>query len=119
MSTTTPAALAPAPLPTAYEQSWYTILGVGGDVREWIDGYEQALTEEGIGTPQAWFTVTGHDLNKWLKPAADEDWFDGTLRGLMFPLTGLDLNKLAAFKIRWGDRWFDDVVQNVASRINP
>ena len=34
------------------------------------------------------------------------------LHCLAFSLNGLDIGKLAMFKLDWGDRWFDDIVDN-------
>lgn len=36
---------------------------------------------------------------------------------LMFPLDGLNVGKLAMFKIRFGVRWFDDIVDNMERRV--
>ena len=38
--------------------------------------------------------------------------YDDNLTFLAFPLDGLDVGKLAIFKLQMGDRWFDDVVDN-------
>ena len=35
---------------------------------------------------------------------------------LAFSLDGLDVGKLAMFKLRFGARWFDDIVENNARR---
>ena len=35
---------------------------------------------------------------------------------LMFPLTGLNMGRLAIFKILMSDRWFDDIVDNNCRR---
>ena len=35
---------------------------------------------------------------------------------MAFPLDGLDVNKLAMFKLQMRDRWFDDIVDNNARR---
>ena len=45
--------IAKANLQEAYNGSYYTILGAGGDLQEWVDGYNQMLAEEGIGKPKA------------------------------------------------------------------
>lgn len=41
----------------------------------------------------------------------DNAYPDG-LTFLMFPLTGLNMGRLAIFKILMSDRWFDDIVDN-------
>ena len=95
----------------AYDGSYYTILGAGGDLQEWKDGYALMLKERGIGIISKWIEFTGKDMN-------DEFHLTGTnsypndLHCLAFPLDGLDTGMLAMFKLQMGDRWFDDIVDN-------
>ena len=35
---------------------------------------------------------------------------------LAFPLDGLNVNKLAILKLQLGDRWFDDIVDNLKNK---
>lgn len=105
-------ALKKADLTVAEEGSWYTIIGAGGDPQEWVDGVEELLAEAGIGKPVAWFEATGEEVNAHIRPSRPDDTFDPGLLFLFFPLDGLDVGKLAMFKLRMQDRWFDDVVQN-------
>lgn len=95
----------------AYEGSYYTIMGCGGDLNEWKEGYNGLLSEEGIGTPTAWFEFTGKEYNDEFKLTGSNRYSD-TLHCLCFPLDGLDVGKLAMFKIKMQDRWFDDIVDN-------
>lgn len=98
----------------AYRGSWYTIFGTGGDLQEWVAGYERELAEQNIGTPKQWYRTTGAQINQFLKPTEDRDWLPADLTVLMFPLDGLS-SKLPIFKIVMQDRWFDDFVDNTRS----
>ena len=60
----------------AYQGSHYTILGAGGDLAEWVAGYNKLLAEEGIGTPVCWAQTTGENINNY---AATR----GTVKGLL------------------------------------
>lgn len=104
-------------LSKADKGSYYTILGAGGDLQEWVDGLTKMLADEGIGKPTKWFQTTGFDINQYAaKPDGFlhvDDAFPPDLVVLMFPLDGLDVGKLAIFKLRMQDRWFDDVVANM------
>ncbi len=103
-------ALATVDLETAYRESYYTIIGAGGDLAEWIQGYDGMLAEQGIGHPKAFYTATGRDVNEKFGPGADP--FEDELIFLFFPLEGLDISKLAIFRLRMGDKWFDDLINN-------
>ena len=109
--------IAKANLREAYNGSYYTILGAGGDLQEWVDGYNQMLAEEGIGKPQAWFKATGAAVNKEFGLTGNEA-FKARLTILFFPLDDLDIGRLAIFKLRMSDRWFDDVIDNSLRRLN-
>jgi len=100
-------------LQKAYEGSYYAILGAGGDLAQWTEGYEGLLAEEGIGKPAEWFQTTGAAVNQF---AGGSDPFEKDLTILLFPLDGLETGKLAMFKLRMEDRWFDDVVQNMRNK---
>lgn len=107
----TKTALKKADLTTAYEGSWYMIAGCGGPLQEWVGGYEDLLKEEKIGKPVAWYQTTGADVNAF---AGDNDNpFSDDTACLLFPLEGLHVGKLAMFKLRMQDRWFDDVIDNM------
>ena len=101
----------------AYNHSYYTILGAGGDLKEWVDGYERLMEKEGIGKPVAWYTCKGREINERFGFVGDNA-FQNDLTCLFFPLDELHVGKLAMFKLRMGDRWFDDIVQNTLSRQN-
>lgn len=99
----------------AYDASYYTIIGCGGNIDEWTKGYTQLLEEAGIGKPVGFVTFKGKDMNLHYELTGDNAYPDD-LTCLMFPLTGLDVGKLAIFKLKAGDRWFDDIVDNNARR---
>jgi hypothetical protein len=106
--------LSSADLQKAYEGSYYFIAGAGGDLDEWVTGYNGLLAEEGIGEPKAWFKTTGASVNLYAGPSLEcRDYFQEDLVILLFPLDGLDGGKLALFKLRAQDRWFDDVIDNM------
>lgn len=94
----------------ADDGSWYTIIGAGGDLAEWTAGYEAWLAEQNIGKPVAWFTTNGGAVNAYAGQPADP--YPSDLTFLLFPLDGLDIGRLAMFKVARGDRWFDDVIAN-------
>ena len=102
----------------AYAGWYYTILGAGGDMREWAEGYQKMLAEQDIGTVSAWVSFKGADVNKAFKLTGN-DRFQDDLTILAFPLDGLDIGKLAMFKLRMGDRWFTDVIDNSRSAVVP
>ncbi len=102
-------------LRAAYKGSYYTIIGAGGDLQEWVDGYNKMLEEQGIGKPQAWFKATGAQVNKEFGLTGNEA-FKARLIILFFPLDDLDIGRLAVFKLKMGDRWFDDIIDNSLRR---
>lgn len=99
-------------LTPAQDGSWYTIPGAGGNLEEWVTGYEEALKEAGIGTPVAWYRTTGKMVNQFAKPTQSFRKFPGKTTFLLFPLNGLDIGRLAIFKLEWRDSWFNDVVES-------
>ena len=100
----------------AYEGWYYTILGAGGKMQEWYDGYQDFLNRKGIGTIKQWYSTTGKVLNDRYR-LKGKNRFKDNLKILMFPLDGLDTGKLAMLKITLEDRWFTDVIDN-ARRYN-
>ena len=96
---------------SAYRGSWYTITGCGGDLDEWMTGYNKLLGEQGIGTDPEWHSFTGREYNEFFGTHGDNRYPDD-LVFLCFPIDGLKVGKLAMFKLMMGDRWFDDIVDN-------
>lgn len=101
-----------ATLRRAYEGSYYTITGCGGPLDEWKSGYAEMMAEAGIGKPTEWIEFTGAEMNYEFELSGDNAYPDD-LHFLAFPLTGLNVGRLAAFKIQMHDRWFDDIVENL------
>jgi hypothetical protein len=91
--------------------SAYTITGAGGNLTEWTEGYTKMLAEQGIGTPSKWFTFSGKDMNEAFE-LTESKRYKKSVTFLAFLLEGLDIGKLAMFKLRMNDRWFDDIVAN-------
>lgn len=91
-------------------KSAYTIVGVG-DIDEYKKGYEELMKREGIGKPISWHTFTGKLMNDSYNLTGDNR-YPNDLVFLCFPLDGLNVGKLAMFKLRMEDRWLDDVIDN-------
>jgi hypothetical protein len=100
-------------LTEADEGSYYTIAGCGGDLAEWVAGYEEWLAAAEIGKPTAWYRVNGAQVNEFAGTVKPDDRFQPDVTMLLFPLDGLDVGKLAVFKLAHADRWFDDVIANM------
>ena len=98
-------------LKKAYNGSYYTIIGVGGNIDDWKNGYQKLLDEANIGKIKEWITFRGTDMNDLGKLSNDNRYPDD-ITFLAFPLDGLDIGKLAMFKLKMGDRWFDDIIDN-------
>ena len=98
-----------------YNGSWFTIEGAGGDLNEWKEGLQQILDDEGIGTIQEWSEFSGEEMNDVYQLTGSNRYPDD-LVFLAFSLEGLNVGKLAMFKMRFGARWFDDIVENNARR---
>ena len=102
-------------LDKAYNGSYYTITGCGGDLQEWKDGYQELLNKEGIGTIKEWITFKGSDMNNKYHLTGGNAYPED-LTFLAFSLDGLEIGKLSLFKLKMQDRWFDDIVDNNARR---
>ena len=98
-------------LDTAYKGWYYTILGAGGDLNEWFEGYQDLLNKEGIGQISQWFMTSGKAVNDRYGLKGNNA-FPSDLTILLFPLDGLNSGKLAMFRLRMGDKWFNDLIDN-------
>ncbi len=98
-----------------YNGSWYTIVGADGDLEEWEKGVQDLLDSKDIGKVKEWVTYKGKDMNEWAQ-LSEENAYPEDLTFISFSLDGLDLEKLAIFKVQMQDRWFDDIVDNNARR---
>lgn len=94
-----------------YNKSYYTIMGTGGDLDKWVAGYNEWLVESGCGTPVNWITFKGKDVNKWYK--LEGNAYPDDLVFLAFPLDNLNLERLAIFRIKHKDVWFNDMIDHV------
>lgn len=95
----------------AYAGSYYTIIGVAGE-NEYKEGYQNLLNELNIGKIKEWYSFTGKEFNDYFETEGS-DRFKSNLHFLCFPIDGLDVKKLAMFKLQMNDRWFDDIVDNL------
>lgn len=113
MNTRTITTLEAEDLERAYDGSFYTISGAGGDLDEWVEGYEKMLAElADIDKPTEWFQTTGAAVNEFAGENNTNPFLDDCVL-LLFPLDGLNIGALAMFKLAAGDRWFDDVIDNM------
>lgn len=107
-----------ADLGAAKNGSYYTVVGCGGDLQEWVTGIESALADAEIGNPTAWFQTTGAEVNAFAATFHGRircaDKFQDDLTILMFPLDGLNVGRLAMFRLQMEDRWFDDIIGNMS-----
>lgn len=69
------------------------------------------LEEIGIGTPVRFITFKGADMNMYYSLFGNKAYQDDLIF-LMFPLDNLHFGKLVIFKLKMGDKWFDDIVNN-------
>lgn len=97
----------------AYEGSYYTITGCGGDINEWVKGYNNELSKRGIGRIDKFYLFYGRDMHANYGLSGNNAYPD-ELTFLMFANDGLVIPKLAMFKYAMQDRWFDDIVDNNA-----
>lgn len=95
----------------AYEGSYFTLIGCGGDLQEWKDGIKELLASKGIGEPKEYHSFLGEEYNEEFQTTGNNRYPDD-LVFLCFPLDGLDVARLAMFKLIVGARWFDDIVDN-------
>lgn len=98
-------------LKQAYDKSYYTIVGCGGNLNVWKESYEKLLKLENIGTVTEWIQFTGEDVN-YIFDLKGDNRFKDNLVFLAFPTDNLDIGKLAIFKLNMHDRWFDDIIDN-------
>ena len=73
------------------------------------------LDEQNIGTIKEWVEFSGKDMNDYYE-LTNSNRYQDNLHFLAFSLDGLDVSKLAVFKIRMQDRWFDDIVDGNRAR---
>lgn len=101
-----------------YNNSAFTFEGLGfDDFDELKDQINECLEEENIGTVKSenFFTYSGKDMNDYYHLTGTNRYPDN-LTFVSFLLDGLDIGKLAMFKLRIGARWYDDIVDNNLAR---
>lgn len=96
-----------------YNESWYTIIGCGDDLEDWKNGYNNLLSKQGIGTPKEWTSFTGKEMNEEYD-LQEDNAYPNDLIFLAFSLNELNVSRLAIFKMKAQDHWFDDIVDNNA-----
>ncbi len=97
-----------------YKGSFYTVIGVS-NTDEYRNGYESLMISEGIGKPKYWAVFKGQDMNRHYHLTGSNRYKD-SLTFMAFPLKELDVSKLAVFRLKMGDHWFDDIVDNNSRR---
>lgn len=95
--------------------SAFTIEGAGGDLNEWMNGLNEEMAKVNIGNVNTFYTFKGKLMNDTYALTGKNKYQD-TLTFLCFRLDGLDVGKLAIFKMRFGARWLDDIVDNNVRR---
>lgn len=93
------------------DSSAFTIIGAGGDLKEWMGGINEMLKTLGIGEVDHFYTFKGDVLNDrfYLRP---ENRVKKDLTFLCFKIDKLNIGKLAVFKMKFGAAWLDDIIQN-------
>lgn len=91
--------------------SAFTIEGAGGNLNEWMEGLNEEMTKLGIGDVNTFYTFKGKLMNDTYALTGSNRYPD-TLTFLCFRLDGLNVGKLAMFKMQFGARWLDDIVDN-------
>ena len=101
-----------------YNGSWYTVIGLcKEDHEKYKDYIKKELNEKNIGTPKKFHSFTGKEMNEKYNLTGDNRYQDN-LDFIAFSLDGLNISKLAMYKLNSGARWFDDIVENNYRREN-
>lgn len=108
-------ATTPSELLSLTDNSAFTIEGAGGDLNEWCVGLNEMLAKENIGQVKTFYTFTGKLMNETYGLTGNNA-YQNDLTFLCFMLDGLDIGKLAMFKMKFGARWLDDIVDNNNAR---
>ena len=97
--------------------SAFTVIGAGGDLNEWCIGLNEMLANEKIGQVTEFYRFKGKLMNKTYELAGNTA-YNEDITFLSFKLDGLDIGKLAMFKLKFGARWLDDIVSNNKIHMN-
>lgn len=97
--------------------SAFTVIGAGGDLNEWCIGLNEIFAGEKIGQVTEFYSFKGKLMNETYRltgyTAYNED-----ITFLSFKLDGLDVGRLAMFRLKFGAKWLDDIVSNNKMRMN-
>lgn len=104
----------------AYNGSYYTAIGCGGNIDEWIEGYDRyirmSVDDDFDIHKEDVIMFSGADMNSFFG-LTGTNAYDPELKFLAFSYrTCSQIGKLAIFKLSMRDRWFDDIVDNNARR---
>ena len=94
-----------------FDKSWYTIVGPPDNFQEFAEGYEKLLQATGLEKPVAWYTCKGQDLNKAFR-LKGRQCFEKGINFLFFSTERMNISRLAPFRIRHGDYFLSDLIQN-------
>lgn len=97
------------------DNSAFTIEGAGGNLHEWCIGLNEILAKENIGQVKTFYTFSGKLMNDTYNLTGSNAYPDD-FTFLCFTLDGLDIGKLALFKMKFNARWLDDIVDNNNAR---
>lgn len=96
----------------AYKGNYYTIIGCGGNLNEWKEGYAKLLKDAKIGTIRHWIEFKGADMNR-VYGLMGTNAYQSDLQFLAFRLEeDMNIGKLSILKLQLRDRWFNDIVDN-------
>jgi len=91
--------------------SAFTVSGAGGNINDWAIGLKKMLKDKNIGHVDIFYTWTGKFMNETYKLSGKVAYPDNFVF-IAFPIEGMDIGKLAIFKMEFGARWLDDIVDN-------
>ena len=99
-----------------YDGSYCTMIGAGSTDghKDWFDGINKALKEDKIGQIKTLYVFKGKDMDNFFGLTGDNRYQDD-LTFICFPLDGLDIGRLAMFKLKSELRWFDDICDNLST----
>ena len=95
--------------------SAFTVEGAGGNLDDWMRGLNKLLAENEIGQVDTFYTFSGKLMNN-MYGLTGKNRYPDNFTFLCFKLDGLDVGKLAIFKLSFGARWLDDIVDNNLAR---
>ena len=101
-----------ADLDELYQKSQSTIIGAGGDLKEWIDGISDWMKENDLGEMKGITTYKGADVNA-AYGLKGNNRFPDDVTFLSWTNDGIkNIGKYAVQRFGLGIRWFDDIIDN-------